>query len=147
MDRDQFMREIKHELGRAVWHAEPGSVPETRFHSLFLRNPEPMWIYDVKTLRVLDVNQAAVERYGYSRDEFLGLTIEDLRPDEDIPKFREMTRDLPSFDRTGPWRHRLRNGEVIQVLITSHTVTYAGQAARLVLAENLKDDPGLDLDD
>lgn len=105
-----------------------------------------MWIYDVKTLRILDVNQAALERYGYSRDEFLGLTIKDIRPREDVPKFLELIADVPRSDRTGPWRHVLRDGTIIQVLITSHAVEFGEHTARLVMAENLAEDPDLDVD-
>src|ERR1700740_1683935 len=58
---------------------------EQRYHLLFDSNPHPVWVYDLKTLAILDVNQSAVRNYGYSRAEFLSLTIKDIRPPEDGP--------------------------------------------------------------
>ena len=142
-NRDQLIGAIKHELSQRVWSEKLGPVAAPRYRSLFVLNPMSMWIYDVATLQILDVNRAALERYGYPRDEFLRLTIQDIRPPEDVPKFRELIADLPNFDRTGPWRHVLRDGTIIQVLITSHAVTYHGRSARLVLAEDLADEPEL----
>ena len=137
VDRRELMKAIKRELKRTLWDDPDSRPPTDRYRSLFTQNPEPMWIYETQTLRVLDVNDAATQVYGYTRDEFLQLTIRELRPAEDVPKFLELTRELPSSDRTGPWRHRLKGGAVIQVLITSHAVDFGGQAARLVMAENL----------
>ena len=139
VDRVELMKAIKRELKRTLWDDPDSRPPSDRYRSLFTQNSEPMWIYDTQTLRVLDVNEAATHVYGYTRDEFLHLTIRDLRPAEDVPKFLELTRELPGSDRSGPWRHRLKDGAVIQVLITSHAVDFGGQAARVVMAENLSD--------
>lgn len=145
VDRDKVMKAIKRELRQTLWDNPDSSPPSDRYVSLFIQNPEPMWIYDTQTLRVLDVNEAATEAYGYTPHEFLQLTIKDLRPAEDIPKFLELTQQLPSSDRSGPWRHRLKDGAVIQVLITSHAVDYGGRPARVVMAENLGEG-GSDID-
>lgn len=140
-DRAASTKAIKRELARLVWaSASHTSVGEDTYRALFVANPEPMWVYDVTTLQVLDVNDAAVERYGYSRAEFLRLTIKDLRPDEDVPKLLELTQELPASDRSGPWRHRLRDASVIQVLITSRAVVFSQREARLVMAERLTPD-------
>lgn len=145
-DREALMKAIKVELKRQLW-TEPRSRPTYgRYLSLFIRNPEPMWVYDLETLQVLDVNEAATQRYGYSRPEFLALTIKDLRPPEDVPKFLELLPDTPDFDSSGPWRHRLKDGTVIQVLITSHSVNFVGRHARLVMAESLTLNPEMDSD-
>ena len=144
-DRDALMRAIKHELSLNLW-ANPGVRPTYgRYLSLFHLNPEAMWVYDTRTLEILDVNEAAIQRYGYSKREFLGLTLKDLRPSEDVPKFLELIPDTPNSDRTGPWRHVLKDGTVIQVLITSHSVKYGDRDARLVMAENLTAEPDVDL--
>lgn len=74
------------------------------------------------------------------------LTLQDLRPQEDVPKFMELTAELPNSDRTGPWRHVLRNPNLIQVLITSHAVTFENHRARLVMSESLSEESVLDLD-
>ena len=103
---------------------------------LFKASPLPMWVYDVETLDILEVNRAAEQRYGYTRSEFLSLTLRELRPAEDVPKFLELTTELPHFDRSGPWRHRTKDGTVIQVLINSHSIRYGPRKARLVIAED-----------
>jgi two-component system cell cycle sensor histidine kinase/response regulator CckA len=145
-DREALMKSIKVALKQQLW-AETQSRPTfSRYLSLFILNPEPMWVYDVHTLQILDANDAAMQRYGYSRPEFLALTIKELRPEEDVPKFLELIPDTPNSDRTGPWRHRLRDGSIIQVLITSHTVKFGERDARLVMAESLTHNPDLEID-
>jgi PAS domain S-box-containing protein len=145
-DRKALMRAIKVELKHLLW-TEPRTRPTYgRYLSLFILNPEPMWVYDLETLQILDVNEAAIRRYGYSRPEFLALTLEDLRPAEDVPKFLELLPDIPNFDRSGPWRHLLKDGTVIQVLITSHSVNFGDRDARLVMAESLTHNPEIDFE-
>jgi two-component system cell cycle sensor histidine kinase/response regulator CckA len=143
-NRQALMKAIKQELRQRLWEDRHDSPTYGRYRSLFVMNPEPMWVYDTKTLGILDVNEAAVGRYGYTRDEFFRLTIKDLRPQEDVPKFLELTQQLPSSDRTGPWRHRLKTGDVIQVLITSHAIRYGGRPARIVMAEQLTGESEID---
>src|SRR6266849_9053114 len=145
-DREALLKAIKLELKHQLW-TEPRARPTFgRYLSLFILNPEPMWVYDVRTLQILDVNEAAMQRYGYSRDEFLALTIRDLRPEEDVPKFLELLPSTPTLDRTGPWRHTLKDGNIIQVLITSHGVKFDDQDARVVMAQSLSQDPDIDID-
>ena len=145
-DREALMKAIKLELKHQLW-AEPRIRPTYgRYLSLFILNPEPMWVYDVETLQILDVNEAATQHYGYSRLEFHGLTVKDLRPAEDVAKFLELLPDTPNFDRTGPWRHRLKDGTIIQVLITSHSVKFGDRDARLVMAESLSRNPDPEID-
>ena len=145
-DREALMKAIKVALKQRLW-AETSERPTFgRYLSLFTLNPEPMWVYDVHTLQILDVNEAAVQRYGYSRPEFLALTIRDLRPEEDVPKFLELLPNTPNSDQTGPWRHRLKDGSTIQVLITSHSVRFGDRNARVVMAQNLSHDPDIDID-
>ncbi len=145
-DRDAMMKAIKLALKQHLWTEALTRPTFGRYLSLFTLNPEPMWVYDVHTLQILDVNEAATQRYGYSRPEFLALTIRDLRPQEDVPKLLELLPHTPNSDRTGPWRHRLKDGTIIQVLITSHGVKFGERAARLVMAENLTDNPDVEID-
>jgi PAS domain S-box-containing protein len=145
-DREVLMKAIKAALKQQLW-AETRTRPTFgRYLSLFIRNPEPMWVYDVRTLQILDVNESAMNSYGYSRPEFLALTIKDLRPEEDLPKFLELLPETPNSDRTGPWRHKLKDGSIVQVLITSHSVQFGDRAARLVMAESLTHNPDLEID-
>jgi len=105
---------------------------------LFECHPDPMWIYDRETLRFLDVNHAAIAKYGYSRDEFLAMTIEDIRPTEDVAKLHEnLANPAAGFNDAGIWRHCLKSGEIISVAITAHTLDYDGTKAELVSARDV----------
>ncbi len=113
---------------------------ERRYRQLFESNPQPMWVYDRETLRFLAVNDAAVNHYGFSREEFLGMTTREIRPPEEIPrmlKFAERVGD--GFVKAGLWRHRKKNGEVIEVEVTSHGLNFDGRRARLLLASDVTD--------
>jgi len=111
------------------------SVSEAHYRLLFERNPAPLWVYDVETLAFLAVNEAAVRHYGYSREEFLGLTLEHIRPAEDVPRLRHQVAKLEEgFVEAGEWRHRKKDGTIIDVDITRHTLTFAGRPAALAMA-------------
>jgi PAS domain S-box-containing protein len=111
---------------------------EASFRLLFAGNPVPMWVYDVATMGFLEVNDAAVAQYGYSRDEFLGMRISDIRPQEDVPRLKEVVTRLAEREEQGPrrhagrWRHRLKDGRIRDVDIVSHSLTFAGRRAVLV---------------
>jgi PAS domain S-box-containing protein len=146
-DFDRLMATVKNELADRLTREQKALVSERNYRLLFEGHPQPMWLYDVKTLSFLKVNDAAIERYGYSRDEFLGMTITDIRPPQDVPKFLElMSTPQPHFDRTGPWRLLLKEGSTNQVLITSHTTTFDDHEARFVLAEDLTENQQLELE-
>ncbi len=111
---------------------------EARYRALFEANPQPMWVYDVETLAFLDVNDAAIARYGYGRDEFLSMSIADIRPAEDLPRLRASVANAPQgLEQSGRWRHVTKDGRVIDVEITSHTLTFEGRPARAVLAHDV----------
>ena len=118
--------------------AEALRQSEDRYRRLFASNPHSMWVYDVETLRFLDVNDMAVVRYGYSRDEFLAMTIKDIRPDTEWPALFER---LPQLGRTtelsGVWKHRKKDGTVIDVEVSSHELALAGRRARAVVAHDV----------
>jgi PAS domain S-box-containing protein len=116
---------------------------EASFRLLFASNPLPMWVYDTATLDFLEVNDAAIAHYGYSRDEFLGMRITDIRPPEDVQRLTEALAEI----RTGPgmavrrhlgvWRHRLKDGRIINVDIASHFLDFAGHRSALVVATDV----------
>jgi PAS domain S-box-containing protein len=146
-DFDKLMATVKHELAERLLSEQAVRLSERNYRTLFEGHPEPMWLYDTDTLAFLEVNDAAVERYGYTRNEFLGMTIKDIRPPQDLPKFLElMSIPPPTFEKTGPWRHLLKNGSAVQVLITSHAVTFGERDARFVLAEDLTESQRLELE-
>jgi PAS domain S-box-containing protein len=111
---------------------------EERHRKLFDNNPHPTWVYDRKTLRFLAVNAAAIHKYGYSSDEFLAMTIKDIRPPEDIPLVLESVASLRNGnERIGVWRHRHKDGTTIDVEITSYALNFAGRAAEVVVAVDI----------
>ncbi|HEY2713436.1 MAG TPA: PAS domain S-box protein [Chthoniobacterales bacterium] len=108
---------------------------EEQYRLLFETNPSPMWVFDVDTLRFLAVNQAAVSNYGYSREEFLSMTIENIRPPEDVPKLMEALKGTKeSLDYGGRWRHVRKDGTVIIVEKHSRPVVFQNRPARMVTA-------------
>jgi hypothetical protein len=123
---------IEAERGRtAAEEALRGS--EERYRYLFERNPQAMWVFDVETFRFLAVNDAAVDTYGYARDEFLAMTIKDIRPEEDVPALlNEVATVAPELRSRGTWRHRRKDGELMDVEVSSHDFDYGGRKSRLV---------------
>ncbi|PYN80841.1 MAG: histidine kinase [Candidatus Rokuibacteriota bacterium] len=112
---------------------------EATFRLLFADNPLPMWVYDVETLAFLEVNAAAVAKYGYSREEFLRMRISDIRPPEDLDRLRASVATMSAVTAQvrrapGLWRHLLKDGRLIDVNIVSHAMTFAGRQAALVVA-------------
>jgi len=108
---------------------------EEQYRLLFESNPHAMWVYDLETLRFLAINDAAVEQYGYSRDEFLSMTLAQIRPPEDVPILQDvLARRSARLTRPAEWRHRKKNGALITVEITAHQLDFSGRRAELVMA-------------
>lgn len=111
---------------------------EMQYRLLFESNPQPMWVYDVETLRFLAVNEAAIQRYGYSRTDFLEMTIADIRPAEDVQLLSDyLASEDAEIEHAGEWRHRKKDGTVINVEITASRLTFAGRCAEFVLAQDI----------
>jgi PAS domain S-box-containing protein len=109
---------------------------ESRFRILFDDTPLPLFMYDLATLQYIEVNDAALARYGYTREEFLRMRVADIRPQGDLPRLLEHLRFQEGQDRQ-LWRHRLKNGDTIDVEITSRNVEWNGRAAVLVAAQDV----------
>lgn len=110
------------------------------YHSLFNFTPQPMWIYDDTTFKILNVNNAAIEKYGYTMDEFLSMTIYDIRPPDQIYQLEKrlsISKELRNEPFAGVFTHRLKNGERIQVEIFSSEISYEGQLSRIVLSNDV----------
>ncbi|MEW6688852.1 MAG: PAS domain S-box protein [Pseudomonadota bacterium] len=112
---------------------------EKNYRSLFEANPHPMWMYDPETLRFVAVNDAAVARYGYSRDEFLSMTIADIRPQAEAERLLASgaVRARGGVTASGIWTHRKKDGSLIDVEITSHLSELAGRRVKVVLAHDV----------
>jgi PAS domain S-box-containing protein len=108
---------------------------EERHRKLFDNNPFPTWAYDRETLRFLAVNSAAIRKYGYSHEEFLSKTIKDIRSAEDVPALLEsVARVVEGTEKVGDWRHRRKDGSLIDVEITSFPLVFSGRPAEVVVA-------------
>jgi len=114
---------------------------EEKYKILFDANPNPMWVYDPRTLAFLAVNQAVVRVYGYSRDEFLAMTIKEIRPPEEVPVLLEQLKGpLEDVSRSdGLWRHRKKDGSTLDMEIVASTILFGGVPARLVMATDVSE--------
>jgi PAS domain S-box-containing protein len=110
-------------------------VSEAKHRLLFENSPLPMWVFDEETLAFLAVNEAACRSYGYARDEFLSMTIEEIRPGEDVQRLRNhIAQEEPGIQNAGVWRHRRKDGSLLEVDIVSHSLVFSGRRAKMVLA-------------
>ena len=125
--REQSLRRIVNERTREL----RGS--KERYRDIFTDSPLPMWVFDENTLSFLDVNDAAIRHYGYNRDEFLAMTLRDLRPPEDIPAMERALANRNYRDREGTYHHRIKNGAIIDVHVWSRRLSSEGRAARIAL--------------
>ena len=108
------------------------------FRLLFAANPLPMWLYDSESLQFLEVNDAAVSHYGYTRDEFLQKCITDLRSPEDAERLvHDLRRAAPGLRRWTNMRHRTRDARILDVEIAAHTLEFRGRAAVLVVVHDV----------
>jgi PAS domain S-box-containing protein len=115
-------------------------LSEEQYRLLFDLNPNPIWVYDRASLGFLAVNQAAVAKYGYSADEFMTMTIRDIRPEADIPALETAVRTDPEVrPETSYWRHVIKDGSVIDVEIRGRLLRFAGHDAELVLATDVSE--------
>ncbi|WP_149193174.1 bifunctional diguanylate cyclase/phosphodiesterase [Luteimonas suaedae] len=111
---------------------------ERQFRLMFERNPLPFWVFDVDTLRFLEVNEAAVRHYGYSREEFLSMSILDIRPADAADEVRrDVAERNADYADARVWIHRKRDGALIEVQVHGAAIEFRGRPARLVLAEDV----------
>jgi diguanylate cyclase (GGDEF)-like protein/PAS domain S-box-containing protein len=111
---------------------------EIQYRLLFESNPFPMWVFDRKTLRFLAVNEAAIQQYGYSKQEFQPMTVADIRPEEDVPDLlQDIEKRIHGLEKPGVWRHRKKSGTIIDVEIVCHRLDFQGIDAMLVAAYDI----------
>lgn len=116
---------------------------EQRYRELFEANPNVMWIFDEETLGFLAVNSAAIQLYGYSRQEFLGMKISDLRPEDEQAQVADQMRNSLAkagtslHDRPRIWRHVARNGSLMLVEVANHPIKFQERDARLVMVRDV----------
>jgi two-component system cell cycle sensor histidine kinase/response regulator CckA len=113
---------------------------EEQYRLLFDTNPQPMWVYDGDSLRFLAVNDAAIRHYGYSREEFLSMTLRDIRPPDEIAAFDEQVRrrrrqpERKPFNLLQAWKHRRKDGSIVEVEVSVSAIRFEERDAWLALA-------------
>lgn len=111
---------------------------EVKYKHLFESNPMPMWVLDLETYNFLAVNEAALKHYGYTKDEFLQLGAKGIRPENEVQRFLELNRsNYNALHNSGIWRHKKRDGSLIEVEIFAYNIQYEGKKASLVLANDV----------
>lgn len=127
---DLLARAIKYSIERK--NAEEKIIAsEEKYRQMFYKNPFPAWIYDIENLQILEVNDAAIQKYEYDRNEFLALTIEDVRPAEEIPALKKSIgihkEALPLQEKV--WKHKKKNGDIMLMEVTFYQINYFGKIA------------------
>lgn len=113
---------------------------EMAYIRVFRESPQPMWIYDCKTLEYVDVNDAAIHLYGYTLEEFLTMTILQVRPKEEIQKVLDVTRFTTSgFQNFGTWKHLKKDGSLMYVDIRTFGTLYKGREVEIVSISDVTD--------
>ena len=116
---------------------------EERYRLLFESTPQPIWVYNEETLRFLAVNEAATRIYGFSKEEFLSMTVNDIRPKEDIPALL-IKNGQGDLVLSSPWRHETRDNKTIYVELSSHPIVFDGKNSRLVIVNDVTERKLLD---
>lgn len=120
------------------WAERELKQSEEQYRLLFNANPHPMWVFDRETLRFLMVNDAAVRHYGYSLKEFLSMTARDIRPPEEVERFEALSRTWDRPRATSElWKHKRKDGTVIDVEISAQAIMFRAVEAELVLAHDV----------
>ena len=116
---------------------------ERRYKELFHLSPQPMFLYCLETDYILDVNEAAIDHYGYKRSEFLKMAMDTLKPretDKSSPIVQpDKTSDQKPFSLSNIFHHQKKNGEIIQVDLKGNQIEYLGKPAKIVLANDITD--------
>lgn len=114
-------------------------LSEDRFRLFFAAHPQPMWVFDSDTLFFLEVNDAAVQKYGYSRDEFLGMRVTDIRSEGDAAEFEKALPNVPEKMPMIQARHLLKSGEAIFIEAAARRLEFGGKKAILVVVADVSE--------
>jgi len=113
-------------------------VNEAKYRYMFHNNPQPMWIYDVETLAFLEVNQAAINHYGYSQSDLLSMNVLDIRPESEISFFLDLLKSSNSKSyQVYETKHKKKDNSIICVEVTSHNIIHNQRQARHVLINDI----------
>jgi PAS domain S-box-containing protein len=119
-------------------HHKQMSLSEKQYRALFDSNPNPMWIFELQTLNFIAVNDAAVAKYGFSREEFLKMNIMDIRPKSDqLQLLAKIKEDNGMHHEAGKWRHMRKSGETFPVSVITHRVFFNDMHCKMVMATDI----------
>lgn len=105
-----------------------------QYRMMFENNPMPMWAYDLETKKILGVNRSAIKKYEYSEEEFLSMNANDIQSNSDTMSLQENALNDQSAGFVGLMKHKVKNGNLIDVEVTAHKIEYNGKNAELVMA-------------
>lgn len=118
---------------------------EARYRKLFEVHPQAMWVVDAKTLAFLAVNAAAVRLYGYSKDEFLRMTADQIRPEEDVADLFKAFEERSASYSHRVWRHKKKSGDLVHVKVVSYGLEFDGRQARMAVVHDLTEQMDVEL--
>jgi len=130
-------RKVKRQTLVIRQRLEREAALEENYRRLFACHPHPLWVFDLETLRFVAVNEAAVDHYGYSAEEFLSMDITQIRPAETVVQLKQQIAAISHIDGVayaGLWKHCKKDGTLIEAEVTSHVLAFGGRPARLVVA-------------
>lgn len=129
----QLMKSIRYSIERKRINDQL-IFSELKYRNLFFTSPAPLWVFDTSTYKFLDVNQAAIRLYGYSKEEFLKMTIRDIRPFSELEKLDFILKSNrgSKVQFHGQCTHQKKNGEILQVELQSNLIDFDNEPARLV---------------
>ena len=109
------------------------------YKEIFYSNPNPMWIFDLETLAFLEVNQTTIDQYGYTKEEFLSMTLKDITPEEDMPTLiSSAIKAISEYNADHElWRHITKSGAILFAELSAKSLIYEGKKARSVIINNI----------
>ena len=141
--RTKVLQKTNENLQTQIWERQKATEAlresEERYQLLFRENPLPMYVFDLKTLAFLAVNETALRGYGYSQEEMLSMTVKDLHCAEDLPALQERLSEANVRRPANGFitRHRKKDGSIITVEISAHVISFNGREAKLTLANDM----------
>jgi PAS domain S-box-containing protein len=137
-ETEKQIKQLNAALGqRVVERTDELHKSEEKYRYIFENNPMPMWVISLADFHFMDVNEAAIYHYGYSREEFLSMTALDIRPDDERDRFFHIDRNNQFTTTPSVWRHIKKDGTVIYVEVSAHAIDIDGKKARIVLSNDV----------
>jgi len=135
---NKYIQVIKTEKHNKELKETELKISEEKYRLIFDNNPMPLWVYEINSLRILDINKSAIDKYGFTKEEFLKMTIQDIRPkDEQIRLIEYFKTASTNFDDVLIWKHKIKNGDIIYVQVFTRPIKFDGKSCMIVLANDI----------